>query len=82
MLFEVIAIILALYACLTPAIILKSVKFGMSAAQTPKEAIEKPIFTVKKKKTPDVPPEIQKGLDIIANIDNYDGTSTGQKEIK
>lgn len=83
MLYSIVTIILAIYAVISPVIVLKSVKFGISCADKPEKAAEKPIFTLpKRKKEPEIPAAVQKGLDIIANIDAYDGTEAGQKEIK
>ena len=83
MLFEIITVILAIYAVLTPIWIMKSVKFGIKCAEKPAEAAEEPVFTLpEKKKDVKVPEEMQKTLDILENIEVYDGTSNGQKEIK
>ena len=83
MLFEIITVILAIYAVLTPIWIMKSVKFGIKCAAKPAEAAEEPVFTLpEKKKDVKVPEEMQKTLDILENIEVYDGTSNGQKEIK
>ncbi len=83
MLSDVITLIMLVYIVLSPVLVIKSIKFGLRCAEKPEEAAEKPVFTpVRRKKEPEVPPEVQRGLDIIANIDAYDGTDNGQKEIK
>ncbi len=83
MLFEILTMILAIYACLTPIIVLKSVQFGIKCAEKPEKASESEIFHLpKKKKKPEVSDDVRRELDVLANIDIYDGTSQGQKEIK
>lgn len=83
MLFDIIAVILVIYAVSTPFWVLKAVRFGLKCAEKPSEAAEEPIFTLPEKKTDvKVPKEMQKTLDIFENIEAYDGTSNGQKEIE
>jgi len=83
MLFEILAIILAIYAVLSPLWVIKAVQFGMKVNEKPKEAAEKPFFSVpKKKKEEETPKELQKFIDINANIDAFDGFGENQKEIK
>ena len=83
MLFEIIGIILALYAVTTPFWVLKSIKFGMKCASEPEKAPEEPIFIVPKPaKKVETPEEVRRMLDILDNIEAYDGTPNGQKEIK
>ena len=86
MLYEIIAILLALYAVSTPYWMIKAVKFGISVAEEPEKAAEEPIFNLPEKKEEPQPvvltEEQQKLLDVLDNIDVFDGTSQGQKEIK
>ena len=86
MLYEIIAIILALYAVSTPYWMIKAVKFGISVAEEPEKAAEEPIFNLPEKKEEPQPvvltEEQQRMLDVLDNIDVFDGTSQGQKEIK
>ena len=83
MLFSIVTIILAVYCVISPVIIISAVKFGMKCADNPQEVTEKPFINVpKRKKNAKVSPEWQRGIDIMANIDAYDGTDVGQKEIK
>jgi len=85
MLSDIICIILAIYAILSPFWLIKAVKFGVSLANKPEEAAKEPFIALpKKKKTvePDLSKEEQKIIDILANVDVFDGTSIGQKEIK
>ena len=84
MLFNVILIIMAVYLMVLPFILLKFIKFGMKIAVSETEKVaSEPTFTIPKKKhTPKVPKEMQKTLDIMENINNFDGTGIGQKEIK
>ena len=84
MLFDVILlVIIAFYAVVTPIIVIKSVKFGMKCAGKPEEAAEEPFFNVpKKRKEPEMSAEDARTMQILANIDRYDGTPNGQVEIK
>lgn len=86
MLYEIIAILLALYAISTPFWMMKAVKFGISVAEEPEKAAEEPIFNLPEKKEEPQPvvltEEQQKYVDILENLEVFDGTSQGQKEIK
>ena len=86
MLYEIIAVILCIYAAISPFIVIKAVKFGMKCAEDPQTAAEEPVFNVDIRKEAEKPavlsPEEQQIIDILENIDVFDGTSTGQKEIK
>lgn len=86
MLSDVVCIILAIYAILSPFWLIKAIKFGISMAEKPEEAAKEPVFTIPKKKEPPVEPtlspEEQKYIDILGNVDIFDGTENGQKEIK
>jgi GTP cyclohydrolase III len=83
MLYEVLTFVLAMYAMSTPLIYKAGVKFGLKCAEKPEEACEEPVFALpKRKERVEMPKEFKNGLDILANIDAYDGTSAGQKEIK
>lgn len=86
MLFDILAIIVVIYAVFSPVWVLKAVKFGISVGNDPKEAVDEPIFHVpsekKKVKAPILSKEEQQIVDILENVDIYDGTSRGQKEIE
>ena len=83
MLYNIVLIMLVVYLMLLPLIVVTSIKFGIKLAEKPKETADEPIFNVPKpKKKPKVSKEEQKVIDILANIEAYDGTSIGQKEIK
>ena len=86
MLFDILAIIVVIYAVFSPVWVLKAVKFGISVGNDPKEAVDEPIFHVpsekKKVKAPVLSKEEQQIVDILENVDIYDGTSRGQKEIE
>lgn len=82
MLYDVIFGVLAIYAMLTPLMVIKSIKYGIKLAENPKEVAEAPIFNVPKPKAkPKMSPEQKKAMQILSNIEAYDGTSLGQKEI-
>lgn len=78
MLFDIILIYLAIYLTLLPFFI--RVKTEPSTGN--KEVSFDVPVPIKKKQKPVVSPSEQRILDILQNIDAYDGTSTGQKPIK
>lgn len=79
---SLLLIILAIYVCITPWLFMKAVKFGMKLVDKPEEAVNMPIFHLPEKKgKPKMSPEEDRLMQIYANIDRYDGTSFGQKEI-
>ena len=85
MLSDIICVILSIYAVLSPFWLVKAIKFGISIAEKPEEAAEMPFFTAPKEEKPKEPvlsEEEQKIIDVLSNVDIYDGTETGQKEIK
>lgn len=83
MLYNILLVILVLYVMSTPLFFLKAVKFGMKIAEDPQEASDTTTFHLpKKKKQPKMTAEEKRTMQILANIDRYDGTSNGQVEIK
>lgn len=82
MLYNVLLIILVLYVCVTPYFYAKAVKFGISLAKDEEGAMKTPIFGLpSRKKKPEMTPAEKRRAEILANIDRYDGTPNGQKEI-
>ena len=86
MLFSILFVILVVYLLILPFILLKFIKFGLMIADDSKKASETPIFNVPKlpkiHKKAELSAEEQRAMSILQNIDTYDGTSLGQKEIK
>lgn len=84
MLYSILFAVLVAYALLMPIIVIKCIKFGMTLSGNVEKTEEKPIFfnIPKKKKKPKMTPEQETTMAILANIDMYDGTSNGQREIK
>ena len=81
--YNIIIIVLVIYAAVSQIFMLKAVKFGLKGAEKPEKAAEEPVFTLpEKKKEAKVSESEQRILDILGNIDAYDGTSAGQKEIE
>ena len=79
----VILIVLVIYVCLTPLLYMKAVKFGVKMAEKPEEAAEEPFFHVPAKhKPPKMTPEEERDMQILANIQAYNGTSAGQIKIQ
>lgn len=85
MLSDVLLIILGLYAISTPYWVMKSIKFGIKCADKPEEAAEEAVFTLpdipKKEESVELPADMKRDIAVLANIEAYDGTSVGQKEI-
>lgn len=83
MLFNILFVFLVLYVMGMPFIVIKYIKFGLMVAGEPKKAAEKPIFSIPKFRNKlKLSPEEKRAIDIMHNINVYDGTSIGQKEIK
>ena len=78
---SLLAVVVA-YAFLSPFLIIKLIKFGMVVSEKPEKAVDTPVFIKPRKKKPKLTAEEQRALDILGNIDAYDGTGFGQKEIK
>lgn len=81
MLFNIVAIILALYAITAPYWLFKAVKFGIKCAEKPEEVAEEPVFELPKKHNTEMSDEMKAALNVLYNIDAYDGTSNGQREV-
>lgn len=85
MLYNVIFCVLVAYVVVSPAFYAKALKFGMKIAQDPeeaaKEAIMEEFHVPEKKNPPKMTAEEQRSVQILANIDRYNGTSAGQKKI-
>ena len=93
MLFDVLTVILVVYVMMVPFMVLKFIKFGMTAAESPEEAAKEETFKVKfpkklpkLRRKPKLSKEDKKALEAVKilerNIDAYDGTGMGQEEIK
>lgn len=82
MLYSIMAFCMVLVSA-TPILCIYCIKFGMRMAERPEETAKEPTFNVpKKEKKVEISPEEQRYIDILANIEAYDGTANGQKEIK
>lgn len=85
MLSDIVLVILAIYACSTPLWVVKSIKFGLKIAENTEKAAEEPVFNIpslpKKSETVELPEEVKADIAVLENIEAYDGTSHGQKEI-
>jgi hypothetical protein len=93
MLFNILIVVLVVYVMLTPFFIVKAIKFGMqigSKADELPKSIDSGKLTKRKIKLPKRKTksekarekELERITDILSNIETYDGTSIGQKEIK
>lgn len=84
MLSDIVLVILAIYACSTPLWVVKSIKFGLKIAENTEKAAEEPVFNIPslpKKNDIELPEEVKADIAVLENIEAYDGTSHGQKEI-
>lgn len=75
MLFDILSVVLVIYVMILPFIL-----FGMVSALVGRPSAQ--VLPRRKKKKPQISPKDQRIIDILANIDAYDGTSKGQKPIK
>lgn len=86
MLYNVIICVLVAYVIISPYFYAKALKFGMKIAQDPEEASQEKILgefhIPKKPHEPKMTPEEERAVQILANIDRYDGTPMGQKKVK
>lgn len=83
MLYEIVFVLLVIYVLFTPLFVIKAVRFGMKVWDEPEEVAKEPVFHLpKKKKEPKMTDEERRNLQIMQNIDRYDGTPNGQVEIK
>jgi len=83
MLLNVLIVILTAYVMATPYFYAKAVKFGLKLAQDPEKASEAEIFHVPRKpKDVKMTAEEKRTVQILSNIDRYDGTSNGQEKVK
>lgn len=85
MLYNVIFCVLVAYVVISPYFYAKALKFGIKLAQDPdeasKEAIMGEFHVPKRRKEPKMTAEEKRSVQILANIDRYDGTSAGQKKV-
>lgn len=78
-----LCILLAIIAILMPIITLIAVKIGFKLAAKPEEAMKEPIFNVPKpKQKPKVDKQTRIMFEELENINAYNGTGLGQRDIK
>ena len=90
MLSDILIMIMVAYLMFLPVIVMKSIEFGARLSNKPEDAAEVPvlnIFSTKKKAEQTAEQKkataaLEETMAILENIDAYDGTGTGQKEIK
>lgn len=76
-------VLIVLFAAFAQVMTLYAVKFGLKIADKPEKTAEEPFFHVpKKRKEPKMTPEEQRTMQILANIDRYDGSPNGQVKVK
>lgn len=80
---DILLIVLIAYALMTPYFYTKAVKFGMKLVDKPEKVAEEAIFNVPiPKKKPKMSPEEDRRAQILANINNYNGSSEGQRKVE
>lgn len=86
MLYNVIICVLLAYVVISPVFYAKALKFGMKIASDPEKVSQEKIMSEfhlpKMPHKPKMTPEEMRSVQILANIDRYDGTSAGQKKVK
>lgn len=94
MLYDILLIMLVVYVMFSPIFIIESIKFGVKLASKPDQVADIPVLNIKlPKKKPKKTKEQKKAEQaaaqkleetaaILENIDIFDGTNFGQKEIK
>ena len=79
MLFNVLFVVLMLYAIVAPCVF---IKFGMMIAEKDEHKSETPIFNIPTpKKKPEMTRKDRQELQKWENLMRYDGTSAGQVKI-
>lgn len=80
---NVIVCVLIAYVLITPLFYAKAVKFGMKIVGEPAKAVSEPVFHIPTpKKKPKMSPQDDRMAQILANIDNYNGTAEGQVKVE
>ena len=82
--YELIFVLLILaFAAFTQIMIIKAVRFGFILFDEPEQAAKEPMFNIPMpKKKPKMTEEDKRTTAILANIDRYDGTGTGQVKVR
>ena len=76
-------IIIVIFAVFSQIMQLYCIKYAVKLANKPEETAEEPFFHIpKRKKEPKMTESDYRTNQILANIDNYDGSSKGQKKVK
>lgn len=81
MLYDILVIILVVYAVFSPWLLYKGIKIGMTISGNEPKEDEKPFKLPKRKKKPKISDEQKRYLTMLDNISAYDGTSNGQRKI-
>lgn len=80
--YDALFMFLVIYVCTTPLFYARAVKFGMKLMDKPEEVEEEPVFNLpKRKEKPKMTEEEARMIQKLENIDRYDGSPEGQKEI-
>lgn len=81
MLYDILVIILVVYAVFSPWLLCKGIKIGMTISGNEPKEDEKPFKLRKRKKKTKISDEQKRYLTMLDNISAYDGTSNGQRKI-
>ena len=80
---DIIVILLIAYTLATPFIYSKAIKYGVKLASEPEKVAEEPMFHIPTpKKKPVMTAEEDRLAQILQNINNYNGSSVGQRKVE
>lgn len=82
MLFDVLFVAMVIYTMITPFFYVKAIKFGMDLWEDPDDAGFFDFHLPKKPKEVEISDADKRTMQILQNIDRYDGTPNGQVKVK
>lgn len=88
MLSDVLLAAFAIHAMCMPIFLAKALNYGARLASRPEEAAAEPVIKLPKRKPRQTKEQreaermVEATMKILDNVDAYDGTGLGQKEIK
>lgn len=90
MLSDVLLAAFAIHVMCTPIFMAKALKYGIRLVSKPEEAADAPVLNIKMPKKKPKPTKeqeeaarmVEATMKILDNVDAYDGTGLGQKEIR
>lgn len=81
--YYILFLAFAAYCLVSPFLLAKAVIFGAKLANKPEKVEDWKVFDIPTpKKKPKMTPEEDRMTQILNNIDNYNGSSVGQKKVE